>query len=56
MDNCYERGCSCCKTSRCEACVSTCNCDGFHSHVTKKEYKSNFAFRCDLSNVVYLFD
>ena len=32
------------------------NSDNFHSHVTKKEYKINFAFNCDSSNVVYLFD
>ena len=30
--------------------------DSFHSHVTKKEYKINFSFNCDSSNVVYLFD
>ena len=30
------------------------NCDNFHSHVTKKEYKINFAFNCDSSNVVCL--
>ena len=32
------------------------NCDSFHSCVTKKEYKINFAFSCDSSNVVYMFD
>ena len=36
-------------------CVSIDNCDSFHSHVTKKEYKINFVFNCDSSNVVYLF-
>ena len=41
--------------SRCQVCVSIDNCDSFHSHVTKKEYKINFAFKFDLSNVVYLF-
>ena len=37
-------------------CVSIDTCDSFHSHVTKKEYKINFAFNCDSSTVVYLFD
>ena len=37
-------------------CVSIGNCDSFHSHVTKKEYNINFAFNCDSSNVIYLFD
>ena len=32
------------------------NCDSFHSHVTKKEYKINFVFKYDSSNVAYLFD
>ena len=30
--------------------------DSFHSHATKKEYKVNFSFNCDLSIVLYLFD
>ena len=30
--------------------------DGFNSLVTKKDYKINFAFNCDSSNVVYLFE
>ena len=54
-DHCYERGCSRCKQSRCQVCVSIDNGDSFHFHVTK-EYKINFAFNCDSSNVVYLFD
>ena len=38
-------------------CVqSMSDSDSFHSHVTKKEYKINFSFNCDSSNVVYLFD
>ena len=32
------------------------NSDSFHSHVTNKEYKINFSFNCDSSNVVYLLD
>ena len=36
--------------------VSIDTCDSFHSHVTKKEYKLNFAFNCHSSNVVNLFD
>ena len=30
--------------------------DSFYSHATRKEYKINFSFHCDLSGVVYLFD
>ena len=37
-------------------CVSVDTCDSFHSYVSKKEYKINFAFNCDSSNVIYLFD
>ena len=32
------------------------NCDSFHSHVTKKDYKINFVLNYHLSEVVYLFD
>ena len=34
-------------------CLSIDTCDSVHSHVTKKEHKINFAFNCDLCNVVY---
>ena len=30
--------------------------NSFHSHITKKEYKINYSFDCDSSNVVYLCD
>ena len=55
-DHCYERGCAHCKNSRCQVCLSIDNCDSSHSHVTKKQYKINFEFKCDSPNVVYLFD
>ena len=53
-DNNDKRGCSRCKRSRCQVCKSMSNSDSFHSHVTNKEYKINFSFNCDSSNVVYL--
>ena len=37
-------------------CQSMSDSDSFNSHVTKKEYKINFLFNCESSNVVYLFD
>ena len=39
-------------------CVNLCLTvsDSFHSHATNKEYKINFSFNCDSSNVVYLLD
>ena len=50
------RGCARCETSRCQVCQSMSDSDSFHSNITKKEYKINFSFNCDSSNVVYLFD
>ena len=32
------------------------NSDSFHSHATNKEYKINYLFNCDSSNVVYMLD
>ena len=33
-----------------------CDSDIFTSHITDKEYKINFPFNCDSSNVVYLME
>ena len=33
-----------------------CDSDTFTSHITDKEYKINFPFNCDSSNVVYLME
>ena len=55
-NNCDTRGCARCEKSRCQVCKSMSDSDSFQSHVTKKEYKINFSFNCDSSNVVYLFD
>ena len=55
-NNLNERGYSRCENSRCQVCKSMADSDSFHSHVTKKEYKSNFSFNCDSSNAVYLYD
>ena len=37
-------------------CESMADSNRSHFHVTKKEYKTNFSFDCDSSNVVYLFN
>ena len=48
-----NRGSSCCKKSRCQMCKVLSNRDNFKSSNTGKEYKINYLFNCDLSNVVY---
>ena len=50
--SCDKRGCACCEKSRCQVCQSMSDSDSFNYHVTKKEYRINFSFNCDLSNVV----
>ena len=55
-NNSDTRGCARCDKSRCQVCQSMSDSDSLHSHVTKKDYKINFSFNCDSSNVVYLFD
>ena len=32
------------------------NSTNFHSNITNKEYRINYSFNCDSSNVVYLFE
>ena len=51
-----NRGSSCCKKSRCQVCKVMSNSDSFMSSTTGKEYKINYSFNCDSSNVVYLID
>ena len=55
-NNCDTKSCARCEKSRYQVCQSMSDNDSFHSHVTKKEYKMNFSFNCDSSNVVFLFD
>ena len=51
-----NRGSSCCKKSRCQVCKVMPNIDTFKSCTTGKEYKINYSFNCDSSNVVYLIE
>ena len=51
-----NRGSSCCKKSRCQVCKVMSNSDSFMSSTTGKEYKINYSFNCDSSNVVYLIE
>ena len=51
-----NRGSSCCKKSRCQVCKVMSNSDSFMPSTTGKEYKINYSFNCDSSNVVYLIE
>ena len=51
-----NKGCSRCCKSRCQVCNVMNNSTNFHSNVTNKEYKINYSFNCDSSNVVYLLE
>ena len=42
--------------SRCQVCKVMSNSDTFKSSTTCKEYKINYSFNCDSSNVVYLIE
>ena len=52
----HNKGCTCCGKARCQVCNVMSNCDSFKSKVTGKEYKINYSFNCDSSNVVYLLE
>ena len=52
----HNKGCTPCGKSRCQVCNVICDIDTFTSHITDKEYKINFSFNCDSSNVVYLME
>ena len=49
-----KKGCSRCGKSRCQVCNVMSNCDHFHSNVNSREYRINYSFNCDSSNVLYL--
>ena len=49
-------GCTPCDKSKCQVCDVMCDSNTFTSHTTNKEYKVNFSFDCDSSNVVYLME
>ena len=52
----HTKGCSGCGEARCQVCNVMSNCDSFKSKVTGKEYKINYWYNCDSSNVVYLLE
>ena len=52
----HNRGCTPCGKSRCQVCNFMCDSATFTSHLTDKEYKLNFPFNFDSSNVVYLME
>ena len=58
VDNgvCDNKGCNPCRKSRCQVCKVMCSATTFTSRVTSKEYRINFSFNCDLSNVAYMLE
>ena len=53
---CDSRECSPCRKSRCQVCKVMCSTETFTSRATKNEYRINFSFKCDMSNVAYLLE
>ena len=51
-----KKGCSRCGKSRCQVCHVMSNSEHFHSNVDSREYRINYSFNCDSSNVVYLLE
>ena len=51
-----KKGCLRCGKSRCQVCNVMSNSDSFNSNVTNREYKINYSFNCDSSNVVYMLE
>ena len=51
-----KKGCSRCGKSRCQVCNVMSNSEHFHSNVDSREYRINYSFNCDSSNVVYLLE
>ena len=49
-----KKGCSRCGKSRCQVCNVMSNSEHFHSNIDSREYRINYSFNCDSSNVVYL--
>ena len=48
-----KKGCSRCGKSRCQVCNVMSNSEHFHSNIDSREYRINYSFNCDSSNVVY---
>ena len=50
-----DKGIFCCGKSRCETCSNIKQTDTFESFVTKKVYKINHSFNCNVECLIYLF-
>ena len=51
-----KKRCSRCGKSRCQVCNLLSNGEHFHSNIDSREYRINYSFNCDWSNVVYLLE
>ena len=51
-----KKGCSHCGKSRCQVCNVMSNSEHFHSNIDSWEYRINYSFNYDSSNVVYLLE
>ena len=51
-----KKGCPRCGKSRCQVCNIMSNSEHFHSNIDSREYRINYSFNCDSSNVVYLLE
>ena len=58
VDNgvCDSKGGSPCRKSICQVCKVMCSATTFISQVTNKEYRIDFSFNCDSSNMVYMME
>ena len=48
-----KKGCARCGKSRCQVCNVMSNSENFHHNIDSQEYRINYSFNCDSSNVVY---
>ena len=51
-----KKGCCHCGKSRCQVCNVMSNSEHFHSNIDSREYRINYSFNCDSSDVVYLLE
>ena len=51
-----KKGYSRCGKSCCQVCNVMSNSEQFHSNIDSQEYRINYLFNCDSSNVVYLLE
>ena len=51
-----KKGCSRCGKSRCQVCHVMSNREHFHSNADSREYRINYSFNCDSSDVAHLLE